>query len=128
MITINAGQVGLFTVFGADANSVPAPTTGGTATISDYTSAYVASTGKANEYMVVQKVTVPPGSKVSLTVTFSGAVAADGSAVASLVVALELDGAPQASATQLVLGPATTPNATDVTVPADPGSASIPLA
>ncbi len=128
MITINQGQVGRFTVFTADKNGNPAPATGGTATISDYDSAYVVSTGKANEYMCASKVSLSPGQKISLTVTFSGSIAADGTTVADLAVSLELDGAPQPPATQFVLGPADTPNITDVTVPADPGSASISLA
>jgi hypothetical protein len=132
MITINPGEVGLFTVFGAtdSTGTVPAPVTGGTATISDYTSAYVAVTGNANEYMVVPKITLTPGQKISLTVAFSSALASDGTTVASLSVDLELDGAPVQVpvATALVLGPATTPTATSVTVPADPGSGTIPMA
>lgn len=128
MITINQGQVGLFTVFPADTSGNPAPATGGTATISDYASAYVVSTGKANEYMVVPKIQLSPGQKLSLTVVFSGSVANDGTVLADLTVDLEIDGAPQPPATQLVLGPATTPNASDVTVPADPGSGTIPMA
>lgn len=128
MITINQGQVAVFTVFPADTNGNPAPATGGTATISDYASAYVVNTGKPQEYMVVPKIQLSPGQKISLTVTFSGSVAADGTTIADLTVSLELDGAPQPPATQLVLGPANTPNASDVTVPADPGSATVPMA
>lgn len=125
---INAGQVGLFTAFTADASGSPAPTIKGTATVSDYTSAYVASTGKANEYMVVGKVTPGVGAKVPITITFSGAVAIDGTVVADFTVAFELDGAVQGPATQIVLGPVTTPLASSVTVPPDPGSATIPMA
>lgn len=128
MITINPGQVALFTAFSADANNNPAPTTGGTATISDYASAYVASTGKQNEYMVVSKTTLQPGQKLSLSVVFSGAIAADGTTVASLSIDLELDGQPQSAATQIVLGPVSTPDASTVIVPSDPGSATIPMA
>ncbi len=128
MITINQGQVGRFTVFTADANGNPAPATGGTATIDNYDAAYVVSTGVANQFMVVSKSTLSPGQKISLTVTFSGSIAADGTTVADLAVSLELDGAPQPPATQFILGPADTPNISDVTVPPDPGSASIPVA
>lgn len=127
-ITINVGQVGIFTAFSADATKAPAPITGGTVTISDYASAYVASTGTKDQYIVVPKATLTPGQKLSLSVTFSGSVASDGTTVADFSVSLELDGAPQPAATQFVLGTTSTPNAADVTVPADPGAATIPVA
>lgn len=130
-ITINVGQVGIFTAFSADATKAPAPVTGGTVTISDYASAYVASTGTKDQYIVVPKVTLTPGQKLSFSVTFSGSVASDGTTVADFSVTVELDGAPAPPtpvATQFVLGATSTPNAADVTVPADPGAATIPVA
>lgn len=130
MTTINPGQVALFPISFADASEVVAPVTGGTATISDYATAYVASTSNPGEYMVVGKVVVPAGQKISFSVVFSGALAVDGSVVADLTVELELDGNPTPPvpiATHAVLGTVTTPFAAGVTVPPDPGAATIPI-
>lgn len=124
---LTAGKVALFTVSGADSATPPNPASiTGTVSVDDYASAYIAKTGKANEYMLVPKITLNPGQKVTVNVTFS-AIASDGTKIADFAVGFELDGAPEPVATQLVLGAVTTPNAADVSVPGDPGSASISI-
>lgn len=49
-------------------------------------------------------------------------IATDSTTIADLTLSLELDGTPHLPATQLVLGPATTLNASDIIVPAESGS------
>ncbi len=124
-IVIGQGKVAIITVVGEDPTGKPALTTG-TVTIDKYDTAYIVSTGKPSEYMIVPKITIPPGESVDVTATFS-AKASDGSVIADFVVAFTLQGQPLAVATQLVLQSSQVVDAASVTVPADPGSGTISI-
>ncbi len=122
---IGQGKVWIGTVIGEDASGNPAPISGNV-TVSDYASAYVAATGGANEYMLVPKIVLPPGETVDINLTFS-AKAADGSVIADYTINFTIQGQPVPNATQVVLLASQVVDKSTVDVPADPGSATIPI-
>ncbi len=124
-IIIGQGKVWVGVVAGETETGAPAPVTG-TVTTSDYASAYVASTGVANEYMLVPKITVAPGQSVDVNLTFA-AVASDGTKISDFVVSFTVQGQPLAVATQMVVTSSNVVDKSTVTVPADPGSDTIPI-
>ncbi len=124
-IIIGQGKVWVGTVAGETESGGAAPVTG-TVTTSDYASAYVASTGVANEYMLVPKVVLAAGQSIDVNLTFA-AVASDGTKISDLVVTFTIQGQPLAVATQMVVQSSQVVDKTSVTVPVDPGSGTIPI-
>jgi len=121
---LNAG----FTIQAQDSSGNHWPATG-TATIDQYSLAFVQSVGVGNdEYQIIPKVTFAPGQPtVTVNVTFQCVDSASGIAIPPLVVSVDLVAPPPPAqkATQLVItgGPGEG-TGSDLT---DPGSATIPV-
>lgn len=78
---------------GLDSNGNPAPITARSATIDNYTDAYVANNSGSGQLFVVAKVAPPVGGSLTVNVTLN-AEDANGNAIAPVVQPVTFQGAP----------------------------------
>ena len=123
---VGPGLVAILGYAGEDAGGNPLPLSSLTATVDDYTDAYISPIGTA-QVILVQKTSQPQGSTKTVNVTFNG-ISQDGTHLTPTVVAFDLVGpTPPPQATQVAVSLVAVRDTVGLTVPPDPGSATVTL-
>lgn len=121
------GNVAIITYAGADDADNPKPLSALSVTIDSYSDAYVAAIEGTNQVMLVQKVSQPEGQTKTVNLSFNG-VSQDGTHLPPNVVPFDLSGPPAPpQATQVLISQIVVRDTIGITVPPDPGNATVQL-